>query len=822
MKYPTRCFFVFLVVSLLSFSVAPPASASSEEVRMQSPSVFSARCETYEPFSVDISALLDFFETLSPDEKEEQLRDWAFYGLFASLGFTPWETDEIAGRGGRMRYASLREKQLLTVLPGRVALAGGGACVMLVTTGESDDKLFQGSLFDKLRAANGSSPKIVYVFCYSPDIASKNINISYLRTVPGEYFLSADYGYLEVEITGAETLKRFLRETNSLAAVKLKEKSVILGGRRNRAGDAGSLEFEDAAALHQAYIKYIPPGMETQRRKYYDIFLTKKYDEILKNDKRLRKAVRAGKIGYLQIMTKIKKVFPYVPEEDVEPNVGFSLDPLYDFVGISKDIHSLLERSGPFSAAGKDKELSGLIDADAGALSAAAARISSAGDIVPLLKFRRTFSARGSGAEKKLDSALQQIEYANTYQTARYDGRVRGTGLAMILFYTDLTAKLWALDYNGLAPRSGIAGFRALSTIKVPKLYWADFVKFSKTRLWFGLRQEGFEMNENDIIFAPVAARVYAASSDPLFPGRESTPNYQSREFLGWWDAHYAEVADYEPYYYKLNELLKWSCLMMVIREKRSHALDFLSEAPVRRSFNFEDWYRDAPGLRNRTELPFTNKAGFHGGAECFKMLSSAGYPLMGFTYFISGGVSLASSRDLRSKLSVHGVTAKRAKPLYVARPEKSQQGRTGPAAGPAAPVKANAWPGNDFGVLSAKVIGRTVKLEWHKGEGAVLDECVNSLAAAGGRVRGESVFSVLKDVEKVVRIEPGRIYLIKTRLLADKWIYLSVNPSGGVSEFPSKAAGTDPDSDIYCARTIKALLAEKLSLYKNGVTVFK
>jgi hypothetical protein len=32
------------------------------------------------PVSIDISSLLTFLDTLPPDEKDEQLRDWAAYG----------------------------------------------------------------------------------------------------------------------------------------------------------------------------------------------------------------------------------------------------------------------------------------------------------------------------------------------------------------------------------------------------------------------------------------------------------------------------------------------------------------------------------------------------------------------------------------------------------------------------------------------------------------------------------------------------------------------------------------------------------------------
>ncbi len=530
-------------------------------------------------------------------------------------------------------------------------------------------------------------------------------------------------------------------------------------------------------------------------------------------------------------MTRLKKIYPYTPAGETDANVGFSLDPLYDFNGISKDIKSVVEKTGRFAAAGQDKEFSQMIGANSAELLSVAGRVASSGSIVPLLKFRRKFTPPKNSAEGKLDSVLQQVELENTYQAARYDGRMKGTDAAMILFYTDLTAKLWALDYNGLAPKNSITGFSTLAGIKVPKLYWDDFVKLSKTRLWFGLRQDSFDINGGEITFEPVSTRVYAASSDPLYPGKESKPNYQSGEFLGWWDEHYYAVADYEPYYYKLNELLKWSCLMMALKEKHSSALDFLAKEPVARTLDFEAWYKGTANLKNRTNLPFIEKGRFNSTTECFKMISSAGYPLMGYTYFISGGVSLASVKDIRAKISKHsGSSSNKGQAARAARPGKpgaAHLAKGGTAekiasAGRAAPEKNKARAASDYGALTAKTGNRTVKLEWHKGEAVVLDDCVNALVAGETQVKGEAIFKTMKDLQKVVRIELGKTYLIKTKQLADKWIYLSVNPSGAPAGFPAKAAGTEPDSDIFFAKTIAPQLAETLSADKSAVTILQ
>jgi hypothetical protein len=120
----------------------------------------------------------------------------------------------------------------------------------------------------------------------------------------------------------------------------------------------------------------------------------------------------------------------------------------------------------------------------------------------------------------------------------------------------------------------------------------------------------------------------------------------------------------------------------------------------------------------------------------------------------------------------------------------------------------------------------QTIKLRWDKNEGAVLDECVNSLASvqtkAGAEGRSENIFRGVKDFQKVVRIEPGRTYLIKTGQLKDKWICLSIDPQGKIEGYPAKAAGTEPDSSIFCAKTVAPQQAEKLISKSKGVVLFE
>ncbi len=60
------------------------------------------------------------------------------------------------------------------------------------------------------------------------------------------------------------------------------------------------------------------------------------------------------------------------------------------------------------------------------------------------------------------------------FQHARYDGPLAGTEVGMDLFYTDLLAKLWALDFEVSAPTKQIEDFQPLLKIDYSPIYWME------------------------------------------------------------------------------------------------------------------------------------------------------------------------------------------------------------------------------------------------------------------------------------------------------------------------------------------------------------
>jgi hypothetical protein len=791
------------------------------------------------PVIIDISSLAEFLGTLPPDEQDEQLRDWAAYGLASSI--SPSSIDIP------IRHPALRDAGPAEVSPGRVVRLSASEWGVVVPKRLLGNKPLIGGLVDRKHAETNRLPDRISLFTYLHDPGASTLTVAFERHIDPMVLYGPEYGYHSARVNTLSDFEGFVGQVDDLVSARWGARELILGGRKYSAGSRRALSVEEIADLYQAY----NPPRDAMTRSRYEATIRAKYEAMLATDRSLRDSVRRGKVKKSRLMAKLRRESPFRGGGEV--GIGFSLDTDNDCAALADDMEKLVQRPLAFLHAVSDAPAEA-IRRRSREITAAARRIRGDNDIRPLLALRRKFSGTNDPDGRILDGILQQIEMRNSYSTARYDGRLQGTRAAMILFYTDLLAKLWALDYNGMATRLDVKGFRTMPRIAMPKLHWEEYRRLSRTRLWFGLRQEGFEVyGGNKALFQPVSTRVYAASSDPLAPGRESLPNYQSREFLGWWDRHYEALADHEPEYHKLNQIQKWSALFMLLKEGRSKAGGFLQEVPVARDLDFERWNRDNVSLKTRISVPFLDKSRYGRSTECLRLLSSTPFPLMGTVSMLSGGVSLASRKDILAKLHRHhgseatpahrspgrrGEREKSLSPAPAGSPRKASpalasssvpavqlsraggpQRRRGAASPPVPsppatrPVDAAREEDARDGGISPSVI----KLKWEKSPAIAVIDFVTALATrqeSQPAARGETLLSAVPEIRSVVRVEEGKTYLVRTAGLGESWIYLSVNPAR-VAEYPARASGSFPEADIFCAREISAHQARKLAAGK-------
>ncbi|MGP0067603.1 MAG: hypothetical protein ACLQGP_28910 [Isosphaeraceae bacterium] len=295
------------------------------------------------------------------------------------------------------------------------------------------------------------------------------------------------------------------------------------------------------------------------------------------------------------------------------------------------------------------------LDADIEKARGAAAK----GDEVPFLVLVDGMRKTKLGpVPMMLGEALSKAGMNLRFQAARYDGDLQGTEVAMVMFYTDLLAKLWALDFHDSAPSESVPEFKPLTAVKVSSIYRQESEQLPNTRLWFGPRENGYQLSDQKrtLLFARNSTRIYAASSNPLRPGHEEPPSAASDAFLGWWNDRYEEVAAFEPEYQRLNEVMKWTLLLSWLDASgRLDSLSFLADAPVDHKQWFPDW------ARSRNDLTFHawDRVGFysrgHKGAatESLPRLLSRHFESFDTIHQLSGGVSGGSVKLIEERAAL-------------------------------------------------------------------------------------------------------------------------------------------------------------------------
>jgi hypothetical protein len=326
---------------------------------------------------------------------------------------------------------------------------------------------------------------------------------------------------------------------------------------------------------------------------------------------------------------------------------GFSLDPEFEYSKLKRvvqtDVGPNMVRAGaPESAVAEMLEALG------------------AKDIGAFLQSFQTACRVAAREPEKCPEMARKFLLAHRYQAARYDGKLAGTEVGMVLFYTDLLMKLWSLDYEHSVPRP-VAGFPNETAMEVAAIYRTEVQDFPATRLWLGSLDEGYQVGAGgrDVAFGRIATRVFAVPNDPI-TGKDRTesaePHIYDRVFMTWWNDHYEEVARYEPEYERLNEIMKWSQVIVWLNTSNDgHLLEFVASVDVNRSNRFTEWVRRRPELtfRNWSAIDF-KPAGYESSrTEALAILVSKPFQNFDQTSLWEGGVSLARPSEFLQRTAL-------------------------------------------------------------------------------------------------------------------------------------------------------------------------
>lgn len=645
-------------------------------------------------------------------ERLEQIRDWLLFTVIADAGLTADATDKIlfdlpSSRRGYMgpvasfEYGSTRSR----------VIGNGRIVVLLSQTNDEatrEDELAQ--VVDQHRKNLGELPSSVIVFEYTVDDASDSAQLTRRAEVNAQQFFTEAKGYFETRVSSLNDLERFMGQIDDVTYATLDNGTLVLGGRKVKGHTYRGIRVEDVAAIWQSekairakddsideFAKKLEQQFKNAWQTYADVVNSLSSENVPAGNLALGKLralataevgtraqlVRAGTLNssptpataayeaaqrivdaynsgdvaaYNQVVISTRaardrqwdEIVKYAGEKirglKLVGASGFSLDPSYDYDGLSKFFKEKL------------KPL----------LRAIAAEDPSLVSVQDIEKIESGFAAKNAnpffltlgklskaGLPDIADGLRQMVREGYAFQQARYDGELKGTEVGMVLFYTDLLAKLWALDFMKSAPSKVIADFHALTNMPISLAHKANVLSAPNTRLWFGPQNKGFQFARNpgsSVLFSRTATRVYAASSDPYNPGVEVEANAESAAFLGWWDNHYGEVARYEPEYERLNEIMKWSVLVGWLNNANNlSSLNFLTDVRVDHSNVFSEWVRRQPNLRFKQ----WDEIGFYpvkeNATEAMPLLSTD-IVSFGQEATLSGGVSLAGKRTFSTR----------------------------------------------------------------------------------------------------------------------------------------------------------------------------
>ena len=571
---------------------------------------------------------------LSRREYTEQVRDWLLMTVLSDAGLSPADLNQTLFDLPPIRYGYLRPVGVFDFDETRARSIGARRVVALIPrldAGSRVDALAR--IADESRKNTGETAATILVFEYELTSNGLSATITRRADVAGASLFSEASGYVETTVRGLRDLESFMARIDDLTYARVEPAALRLGGRKVHGHHHHGITIADVAALWSAQTKLHTKNDDFDRlaaakREAFESRWRGRRYQFEYERIRLENERDADMAKVREELERERK------RRGVVAHTGFSLDPSFQYARVREELRGTLGDRLVMRSGGS------ITTSDV----AQAAEEAGRGELDRLYSVLRKLDPQVGRA------VIRYLKVNCSYQAARYDGDLQGTEVGMVLFYTDLLAKLWALDFASSAPDARIPEFRSMSHEVLSLIYEREAEVLPSTRLWFGVQPQGFSLQDDgapSLLLAPVATRLFAASSDSLTPGEEVAPNAASAAFLGWWDDHYAEVARFEPAYERLNQIMKWSIVISWLDDKGGlDLLSLLRQVTFRTDRWFPAWVREHRDLRfqNWDRIGFYPR-GF-AATEALPLLHSdeaVAMPLI-------GGVSLAEKEMLATR----------------------------------------------------------------------------------------------------------------------------------------------------------------------------
>jgi hypothetical protein len=507
-------------------------------------------------FSADESSLAE----LTVREREDQYRDWLLFAAVAAFQTSAEDYTRTFFDLPTTRHGYMRPVGTFEYGETRSRVIGNDKVLGLIPAGRSAAERADllASIADEQRKNQGAEFKQMIVVEYRLDTEHSRAELTRRADVPYAELFSEKYGYFEKTVAKLADLQQFMATVNDLTLARMTPDGMVLGGRKILGHKYRSIRVEEVATVWQAEQQIHQALAAFEARWKHRTYRTESEKQML-----LREYTREAK------------------ELKLVKGSGFSLDPMTDYETLKNVFDRYIGLIAPQDAPRIARVSRALGERDSG----------------PFWELVRELD---NGGHPQQALMVAELDRRTSFQAARYDGPLQGTEVGMVLFYTDLLAKLWVIDFVDSSPRRGqIRGFVDDPTAPRSLIYQAEGEKLSYARLWFGHSNLGFQVADTELLLARNATRVYSAGSDIRHPGEEAETSAFLAASTDWWNDHYEEVARYEPEYERLNQIMKWSIVIGWLNEHDSGGkLAFLEPVKVNRSNVFPQWVLRHPELR--------------------------------------------------------------------------------------------------------------------------------------------------------------------------------------------------------------------------------
>jgi hypothetical protein len=641
-----------------------------------------------QPQRVDFRIDKYLWDKKSSRERLDQARDWLLYTTVSQSGRSTKELSDIFFDLPSSRHQYLRQVANFEYGETRSRLIGDGEVVALIPANSANRIDQLAHIADEHRKNSGAKPKDLLVFEYELKLDGTGDQpygtITRRDAIAGDDLFTEKYGYVEATVKSTADLKTFISRIDDIVFAQDEGGALLVGGRKIQGSQYHGISVEDIAAIWQS-------ENEIQSKKNEITTKWKKEVDDFKNSWSKQTYSNPMERARLEAtMDEAWKGLQARQEAEAKGShlvlgSGFSLDPSYHFDDLKKTFSQFIvplfslddvDSTAPSPRIYPNYRFPFPQPAAGTSHSTAISEVESGFDKCDIEPFFDWLEEHRSSSAKKVelieklfegaDSPEAQVVLAKLHvpfagfvvdQRARYDGTLENTEVGMILFYTDLVAKLWDFDYKGSAPRT-IEDFR--SEREILQHTSPAFLEQSKNmpyaRLWFGPDTRGYQSLEKgqSLVFGRKATRLFAKSHSSISGRGEVEPDSSTAMFINWWDDHFEEVARYEPQYQRLNEIMKWSLVITWLNQADHGAdLGFLNanSVPVNRSHRFPDWVKQQPDLRFNqwTDDMFLKRTDRCTSTEILPKLRSEEYTQSGdktddeHKRLLIGGVSLSS-----------------------------------------------------------------------------------------------------------------------------------------------------------------------------------